>query len=785
MQKWVISLISTDYDLHDIRQSLISELEFHDFDISAFEKDNFPVEPHMHSHNACVAALDRVDIVVLIIDQRYGGLYIGDTNISITEKEFETAISSKKIFIPCVRNKVWNEKNTFSKLLKSAKTLKQQERIRRDSKPSYAENWEVFDFIDRVGKLDTDNYLIFFDEAADLKTKIIGRLEKLSRFLCQKIIESQVKYVQSLKTTTGLALSFGDVLNGGFYIDPPFKIKSGSNRKFKKIDEYIKLLLNDQDEIGILFIGEPGIGKSTLILKSFVENAKNIENLYALPFYISLRGEGTDYHFSFEEYINDCFNYYLQKEKYPLLCLTDIKPILYIDGFDEISNDYSNLNISDTVLNNFFSKKILVTSRTYFSKIFLNNIDFGNKISLIIEIQNWNITHAKKYVRNFCTKRDRKDLIEKIDKLLVSSEELKQIYKNPLLLSLYLWIIEDSEMELPFTVSDRISLYDQCLTNLSKRESFKLGISESDLYNIWMKTCWELYKKRFDNIFLSISDLSELNPSVEIKPQLFNSLFHINNYKEISGTIHEQFLEFFVSKYFNESLLSRNHRTDFFEIVLKPEINRIIRTLWRHESDSNKSLILDTLWSIYKNHLASRESKYISIRTHVVYHIGRMPIQEASSLLSEALDSENNIAVRLSIYFGLIKRGDILREQELYDLLKMQEDWDCANRGYHLVYYSDWAITNETPPFYDNGSHKWERTLQALLEHICSNRDEHYYLRRIELFTIKRFYEVTNEKTLLSDEIMQKIESALKIGKIEDFDKKIADEFNGIKKLII
>ena len=84
---WVISILSTDYDLHDYRTAVISQLRSKRVNISAFELPDFPVEPDIHSHESCIRALDRADIALLVIDKRYGGIYVGDLNASqsITE----------------------------------------------------------------------------------------------------------------------------------------------------------------------------------------------------------------------------------------------------------------------------------------------------------------------------------------------------------------------------------------------------------------------------------------------------------------------------------------------------------------------------------------------------------------------------------------------------------------------------------------------------------------------------------------------------------------------------
>lgn len=51
----------------------------------------FGVLPALNSHDACLAQLQRCDIVIIMIGCRYGGRYVRDENISITHKEFRVA----------------------------------------------------------------------------------------------------------------------------------------------------------------------------------------------------------------------------------------------------------------------------------------------------------------------------------------------------------------------------------------------------------------------------------------------------------------------------------------------------------------------------------------------------------------------------------------------------------------------------------------------------------------------------------------------------------------------
>ena len=90
MRRWNIGIISTDYDLKEERRLISSLLDkYPEINVLAFERPDYPVEPFMHSHDACLNAVDLMDIAFIVINKRYGGLYIGDSSISITYAEVE------------------------------------------------------------------------------------------------------------------------------------------------------------------------------------------------------------------------------------------------------------------------------------------------------------------------------------------------------------------------------------------------------------------------------------------------------------------------------------------------------------------------------------------------------------------------------------------------------------------------------------------------------------------------------------------------------------------------
>lgn len=84
---------STVKDLTDVREHLKERLTDAGFDVRMSEDDGFPVEPGATSHDACLEVVRTADLIVLLVDRRYGGLYPGH-NKSITWREWDEAIEA-------------------------------------------------------------------------------------------------------------------------------------------------------------------------------------------------------------------------------------------------------------------------------------------------------------------------------------------------------------------------------------------------------------------------------------------------------------------------------------------------------------------------------------------------------------------------------------------------------------------------------------------------------------------------------------------------------------------
>ena len=90
-QRLVVFISSTVEDLDDVRRELKRALERREIEVRLSEDADFPVEPGVSSHDACLRAVATSHVFVLLVGSRFGGEYQGQ-NKSITWREWDEAM---------------------------------------------------------------------------------------------------------------------------------------------------------------------------------------------------------------------------------------------------------------------------------------------------------------------------------------------------------------------------------------------------------------------------------------------------------------------------------------------------------------------------------------------------------------------------------------------------------------------------------------------------------------------------------------------------------------------
>ncbi len=766
--KWVVGVLSTDYDLHEHRTAVIELLKNNGVIPSAFEEPNFPVSPAVHSHDTCLAALERVDAAILIIDKRAGGLYFRTKDSTITKKEFIDIAKSKKPYFVFVSKCAWNERHAYRTGQKKSK--KTEAEFDAEYACSYVESVEVIHFIDQIqnayNEYGTSNWIYQFEEIEDLKQAVAGKLAGLSQYYCYKIAERQAEIISNRKTSTNMMLSLGDVFSKGFYVEPDFKVESGSLSEGLTLDDRVVSAISKKQST--LIIGEAGYGKTTILAKSYLTHFdRTPTTAYDIPFYINLKSRGSHYHFDFIKYINDCLEEYLEKYPYPFMNLDSIKPYFYLDSFDELAEKIALQDLQKISHSSFFVRPFLLTCRNQFAIRYVRSSEFTGKISNIININKWSPDKANGYIKNFCSINAKPDLLANIEGLLTKNQELCSILDTPLLITMLLWVIEQNGLKVPSTIKNRVQLFSECISELAFREIERLGIvdiSKETMFMIWSFAAWEVYYAKIQKndlqykiLLPQLKDKFSIN---EINESWFEAVF-MSNQSTIVGTFHEQFLEYLSACTILSACLNEIYPFPIFlGVVVRPEINRYFRQLWNEKNYADKTKILDNIKELYLNNLLSDDDLPLMQRIHAIYHLSRMKFDGNTEFINSVLKIEKNTSVKISLYFGAIKLGLLDKEEELYQLLLTNKEYSDSNCGYHLAYYGDIASL-EKPPFKDNPNVPWTATLNAFLRHFQSTEEGHYFLWRIELLTMRQLIMARSASSLLNEDILLQIKDLI------------------------
>jgi len=645
-------------------------------------------------------------------------------------------------------------------------------------------------------KYQVSNWIDTFLDIDDFVSRAKWKLKGYSRKLIERVAKSQFDALMNKHTSTAFGVSLGDVFDDKYYIEPPFEIESGKLCVGKTLSESVYKSI-DTDK-SVLIYGEAGYGKTTILAKCFAEhlNACVSRRAYDIPLFVSLKNKGSDYHFDVTQLINDELattdKSLLKHSPYPYLDLSQIRLRFYCDGFDEMAETLTVRDLERIRKSGVFSCPILLTCRHQFANRYLREADFSDKFGVRVRIDNWDPAIAKKYIDQYCNneKIRHKDK-EKIKYALVHNRDLQELFDSPLLITMFLWYVCHTKRSV--TAITAVELFDNWIKELASRERTKIASGQEDaelLVKVWAYAAWEIYTSKLKGNSFGlkyselISSLGKRIPNVQDRVNMswFGALFDCSE-DYIIGTFHEQFMEYLIATILIDACLAKQEPyPDFLKVVMRPEINRYFRLIWENCVDHDKEAIFTVLYEQYYQNLGDDTQPAVSTRVHAIYHIARLDWPRREEYLDKAFKIETNISVLLSLYFGAIKMGRLDREQAFHELLLSESSYDEANRGYHLAYYSD-AIVGDHLPFKDDVRNNWKGTLKAFERHFSSEDLGHYFLRRIDLITMRQLINARKNVGPLSEDFLkmlgEKIEEPLYKDQeqYQEFNDKVIEEY--------
>jgi hypothetical protein len=184
-----VFICSTVHDLADARGALVHELsQYPGFTVVASEESGFPIKDsaHQHSYDLCLTQLRFADLVIALIDTRYGGAYEhdGETPISITRKEIRLAHEYGIPVWTFVRTSTWDDRHHFKHYIAQhsptsggANDRTQLFALFKKEFGSRVDSHLVFDLIDEITRFEHGNWIFNnFHTAKDVLATVEGQL---------------------------------------------------------------------------------------------------------------------------------------------------------------------------------------------------------------------------------------------------------------------------------------------------------------------------------------------------------------------------------------------------------------------------------------------------------------------------------------------------------------------------------------------------------------------------------------------------------------------------------
>jgi len=166
-RKMTVFLSSTVYDLKDLRNFLEFELKRWGYEVLASESGSIPVDSSLHSYETCIAAAKECDVLIGIIDGRFGGMF-RDTGSSITFAEIDTAFRAGKRVYVFVRRGVWDAREQYKR---------DRQRGASFSPSKIVTDERVFQLVDQLLFRDSGNWLFQFELPTDILDVLVVQLD--------------------------------------------------------------------------------------------------------------------------------------------------------------------------------------------------------------------------------------------------------------------------------------------------------------------------------------------------------------------------------------------------------------------------------------------------------------------------------------------------------------------------------------------------------------------------------------------------------------------------------
>jgi hypothetical protein len=532
----------------------------------------------------------------------------------------------------------------------------------------------------------------------------------------------------------------------------------------------------------VLVLAPPGLGKSTFAIAafaSFVERGIS-QRESPVPFLFDLRhfrAQSSDKDFGSREWLVAQMNQSLGlvdaewEFEGETVGSGELKPVLLLDGLDELLASKSPPEISDLMNGYLMQKARLICCRSQYFDRFLTREQLPRHE--IITLLPFRDIEIEQYVRGYYNLESGAEveaLAAQFANWLDASNSFRALCAVPLRLNMALDQIRTINTQTAAPLDGVLPLYHGYVGALLRREAARAGsiLSAEAKLELLEQVAFEFYDegslgsadeplltvREFDR-FLASTDCEEtrgMRLGVISEDLRSHSLLEMDaaSYAYLGpGTLrfsHKSFQEYLVASHvYHELLRGPDRAIPTLRSYLSPEVAEFLKGYIQQADSSTHRRIARIGLEAYDSLVprvgsdGSPDGRARLIRQALGYYLGNIPLREVKEALRSRLASEPDMWIRRGITIGLAFGGDTEPLNDYVDMLahERQAGDICpendVNNGFNLTFFGDQPL-DVLHPERDQGGRRCGKTVTRLIYQMQTGTDRGSW--RLDLYSI-------------------------------------------------
>jgi len=773
---WRVLLLSVGRSTENVRSELVSHLHGLGFQATSYDNTGYPADPGRDTVAACIEAIDQHDIVLAVLDEQEGSEvrpdridpkireYLEREELlpapgsglaipTIVQLEVLTALKRGKPTLRLISKSASDGAGALMNMLQAGEL----ELMPRSSSPAApaqelidAENWRALARFYEVpsGVLASFRHVLFLRDLQeqwawyyapasleDLRAKASEALSNAPLMLVRSAFAQVSARLNSIRPPVG-ALSLGDLLRRRLILPPPYRVMSGADSGEIYSPETASGALREwlTSRESVLLLGQPGLGKSTLAMlvhASLQEDAASVPQLGVLwGRWRDLGGEPSSVQGTLARLLGRAHD----RGPWPLV-LPNLRWVLVLDGLDESPLPAGEASGMLSELSEHVT--LLVSCRANDSARYrLDAVSFQHQIRLTP----WGSEQLERYARAL-TDANLTRGAAAVGRA-IATRRRPSVIGYPLWLAMLVYLAEEDE-EPALEQLDDYELVHRTMRSVGESELTRHRGNgyEFDALSEALGITAALLQDRRGARPVTLAELERrLALAAEGPVMLAVRSFLELSAETVRGFRHEVIHDYWLGEHIAGGLPGADGPRLLELLGTQRRVlanDAVRRSLARLDRGGEAA---ETLRG--RLHEVPEDARSAFVKNQMLYFLGRLDDSPTTKeFLAGIARSDEPEFVRYSAAFTGAMIGAEGVERDYYRTLRENEDSDRLNRGYHLFYHGDVDLPEEEMPYYDDASVRPERAAAVLVERLGLSEPKNLRLRRIELFTLRRFIE--------------------------------------------